>query len=448
MSVPPRAPVEAAAVHAVIAAVWRMESAQLIGGLTRRVGDLGLAEDLAQEALLLALQHWPETGVPDNPGAWLMTAAKNRGLDHFRHVQMRLRKQETVATLSSPDEQADPAESGVGDDTLRLMFIACHPILPVESRVALTLRMLGGLTTSEIARALLQPEPTVAQRIVRAKRTLSAARVLFELPPRAELGERVTALLEVIYLIFNEGYAASRGEDWLRPALCEDALRLGRCLAALMPDHSEIQGLLALMELHASRHPSRVDAKGRPILLLDQDRGAWDQLLIVRGLHGLHRAAELARHSAQPLGPYALQAAISACHARARTAAQTDWQQIVALYDALLDSTQSPVVALNRAVAVSMAEGPQVALLLVEELREEPALKNYRFFHAVRGDLLQRGGHPGEASAAFVQAAALTENAQERALMTERARQCDALLPEPTPSGGSDPSQGEFSCVS
>lgn len=412
----------------VIAAVWRMESAQLIGGLTRRLGDLGMAEDLAQEALLVALERWPETGVPDNPGAWLMATAKNRGLDHARHLQMRQRNHEAVAAVSPGNRDQEPLEGALGDDTLRLMLIACHPILPVESRVALTLKLLGGLTTPEIARALLQPEPTVAQRIVRAKRTLGAARVPFELPQRAELGERIAALLEVIYLIFNEGYAASRGEDWLRPALCEDALRLGRCLAALMPDDSEVHGLLALMELHASRHASRVDMHGQPVLLLDQDRGAWDHLLIARGLSGLHRSAELARQSAQPLGPYALQAAISACHARARTAAQTDWPQIVALYDALLQLTQSPVVALNRAVAVSMADGPAAALELVEELRDDPVLKNYRFLYAVLGDLLQRTGRLQEAGAAFAQAADRSENAQERAILAKRAGQCAAAV--------------------
>lgn len=409
-----------------------MESAKLIGGLARRLGDVGLAEDLAQEALVVALERWPEAGVPDNPGAWLMATAKNRGLDHVRHQQMRQRKHEAMVAPPPLGPEEEPPEGDVGDDTLRLMLIACHPILPRESRVALTLRLLGGLTTEEIARALLQSESTVAQRIVRAKRTLSAARVPFELPRSTELGERVMALLEVIYLIFNEGYAASRGEDWLRPALCEDAMRLGRCVAALLPGESEAHGLLALMELHASRQNSRLDAEGRPILLLDQDRGTWDHLLIARGLTGLHRAAELAKEAGIPLGQYALQAAISACHARARTAAQTDWQQIVALYDALAELTGSPIVALNRAVAVSMAEGPEVALALVEELREDPALQSYRFLYAVWGDLLQRTGRLQEAAAAFDQAAALTENQRERAMMAERARQCVASLPELT----------------
>lgn len=408
-----------------IETVWRMESAKLIGGLARRLGDISLAEDLAQEALLVALQKWPDLGIPDNPGAWLMTTAKNRGLDQLRHRQMRQGKHEMIASETPELPELELPEQGdAGDDMLRLMLIACHPILPAESRVVLTLRLLGGLTTEEIARALLQPEPTVAQRIVRAKRTLSAARVPFALPQNAELQERLAPLLEVIYLIFNEGYAATRGEDWLRPGLCEDALRLGRCLAALMPNESEVHGLVALMELHASRQNSRITADGQPILLLNQDRGRWDLLLIGRGLQALHRAAELARQNTQHLGQYALQAAISACHARARTAAETDWPQIVALYDGLVELTQSPIVALNQAVAVSMADGPAAALVLVQELAQDKALENYRFLHAVLGDLLQRLQRLPQAKAAFEKAATLADNRQERALMLARAEQC------------------------
>jgi RNA polymerase sigma factor (sigma-70 family) len=402
--------------------VWRMESPRLIGGLVRICRDVDLAEDLAQEALLLALEHWPETGIPDNPGAWLMATARNRAIDHLRRNQMLHRKHEAIeeevdrATSAAPPAEAE-LDDDVGDDLLRLILVACHPVLSTEARVALTLRLLGGLTPDEIARAFLVPEPTIAQRIVRAKRTLAEARVPFEVPRGAALSARLPSVLEVVYLIFNEGYAATRGDEWLRVELCQDALRLGRILAQLVPDEAEVHGLVALMELHAARLRARVGPSGEPILLLDQDRGRWDQLLVQRGLSALARAERLAR----PLGPYALQAAITACHARARRADETDWKRIVALYDALVELTQSPVVELNRAVAVSMAFGPAAGLELVDELDEEPALRDYHLLPSVRGDLLAKLGRFDEARVEFERAASMTHNRRERALLEARA---------------------------
>jgi len=409
-----------------IEAVWRIESARLIGGLVRQVRDVGLAEDLAQEALVVALERWPESGIPENPGAWLMATAKNRGLDELRRRQMQERKQ---GVLESPGGAAtDPAEleaaldENVGDDVLRLVLIACHPVLSKEARAALTLRLLGGLSTEEIARAFLVPEPTIAQRIVRAKRTLAEARVPFELPRGDDLSARLPSVLEVVYLIFNEGYAATRGEDWMRLDLCEDALRLGRILAELVPAEAEVHGLVALMELHGSRLRARVGPDGEPILLLEQDRSRWDQLLIRRGLAALARAEALAR----PLGIYALQAAITACHARARTAEATDWRKIVALYDALVELTGSPIVELNRAVAVSMAFGPAAGLELVDALVDEPALRSYHLLPSVRGDLLAKLGRTEEARVAFERAARQAQNGRERALLRARARACES----------------------
>jgi RNA polymerase sigma factor (sigma-70 family) len=400
-----------------IEAVWRIESPRLIGGLVRVVRDVDLAEDLAQEALVSALEHWPETGIPDNPGAWLMATAKNRAIDQLRRHQMVERKHdglEPTATTVQPEPDED-----VGDDLLRLILISCHPVLSTEARVALTLRLLGGLTTDEIARAFLVPEPTIQQRIVRAKRTLAEAKVPFEVPRGEDLAARLPSALEVVYLIFNEGYAATRGDDWIRAELVQDALRLGRILQQLVPDEAEVHGLAALMELHASRMRARVGPSGEPILLLDQDRGRWDQLLVGRGLTALARAESL-KH---PLGPYTLQAAISACHARAHTAAETDWQAIVALYDALVELTGSPIVELNRAVAVSMAFGPAAGLELVDELAEEPALKDYHLLPSVRGDLLAKLGRHDEACREFERAASMTQNTRERALLLARARQ-------------------------
>ena len=409
-------------IHRAIDAVWRIESARLIAGLTRMVGDLGLAEDLAQDALVAALERWPTTGVPDNPGAWLMATAKHRAIDQLRRRTMLDRKHQQLGhELEAQQEAAvgdlDAAlDDHVGDDLLRLMFTACHPVLSTDARVALTLRLLGGLTTPEIARAFLVPEATVAQRIVRAKRTLAEARVPFEVPRGDELAARLSSVLGVIYLVFNEGYSATAGEDWVRPALCEDALRLGRILAGLAPDEPEVHGLVALMEIQASRLRARVGPAGQPVLLLDQDRGRWDQLLIRRGL------AELARAQARgALGPYALQAAIAACHARARTADETDWTRIVALYDALAEVSPSPVVELNRAVAVGMAFGPAAGLELVDELTSEPSLKGYHLLPSVRGDLLAKLGRHPEARAEFERAASLTQNVRERALLLERA---------------------------
>ena len=409
--------------HRAIDAVWRIESARLIAGLARLVGDVGQAEDLAQDALVAALERWPTTGVPDNPGAWLMTTARHRAVDLLRRRSMLDRKHQLLGhELAERQEQEVPAleaalDNPVGDDLLRLIFIACHPILSTDARVALTLRLVGGLTTPEIARAFLVPEPTVAQRIVRAKRTLADAKVTFELPPETELAGRLESVLEVIYLIFNEGYAATAGDDWLRPALCEDALRLGRILAGLAPDVSEVHGLVALMEIQASRARARVGPGGEPILLPDQDRSRWDQLLIRRGLAALARAEELGGMS----GAYAIQAAIAACHARARTAEETDWTRIVALYDALLRLIPSPVVALNRAVAVAMASGPEAGLALVDALADEPALRGYHLLPSVRGELLARLGRDDEARSEFARAAEMTRNNRQRDLLLARA---------------------------
>ena len=408
--------------HRAIDAVWRIESARLIAGLARLVGDVGQAEDLAQDALVAALERWPTTGVPDNPGAWLMTTARHRAVDLLRRRSMLDRKHQLLGhELAERQEQEVPAleaalDNPVGDDLLRLIFIACHPILSTDARVALTLRLVGGLTTPEIARAFLVPEPTVAQRIVRAKRTLADAKVTFELPPETELAGRLESVLEVIYLIFNEGYAATAGDDWLRPALCDDALRLGRILAGLAPDVSEVHGLVALMEIQASRARARVGPGGEPILLPDQDRSRWDQLLIRRGLAALARA-ELGGVS----GAYAIQAAIAACHARARTAEETDWTRIVALYDALLRLIPSPVVALNRAVAVAMASGPEAGLALVDALTDEPALRGYHLLPSVRGELLARLGRDDEARSEFARAAEMTRNNRQRDLLLARA---------------------------
>ncbi len=409
--------------HGAIEAVWRIESARIIAGIARMVGDLGVAEDLAQDALVAALERWPEAGVPENPGAWLMTTAKNRALDSLRRRKLLERKhaelgQEIDDRQDSPEaELAETIDDPVGDDLLGLIFTACHPVLSTEARVALTLRLLGGLTTAEIARAFLVPEPTIAQRIVRAKRALARARVSFEVPRGADLEARLPSVLEVIYLVFNEGYSATAGEDWMRPALCEDALRLGRVLAGLVPEEPEVHGLVALMEIQASRANARVGPAGEPILLLDQNRARWDRLLIRRGLAALARAERL---SGTP-GPYTLQAAIAACHARARTAAETDWQRIAALYFALTQIAPSPVVELNRAVAVGMAFGPAAGLELVDALASEPVLRSYHLLPAVRGDLLEKLGRVAEARAEFERAASLTRNVRERALLMERA---------------------------
>ena len=409
--------------HLAIDAVWRIESARLIAGLARMVGDVGVAEDLAQDALVAALERWPESGVPDNPGAWLMATAKHRAIDLLRRRTRLDRKHEQLGyELEAQQELAVPdldaaIDDHVGDDLLRLMFTACHPILSTEARAALTLRLLGGLTTEEIARAFLAPVATVAQRIVRAKRTLAEAGVPFEVPRGADLTARLSSVLEVVYLIFNEGYAATAGDDWLRPALCEDALRLGRILAELAPQEPEVHGLVALMEIQASRSRARVGPSGEPILLLDQNRGRWDQLLIHRGLAALERAEELGGAN----GPYALQAAIAACHAQARTAAETDWRRIAALYDTLAGIVPSPVVELNRAVAVGMAFGPAAGLELVDGLTSEPSLKSYHLLPAVRGDLLDKLGRFEEARVEFERAASLTQNARERTLLLERA---------------------------
>lgn len=415
--------VDASSMKKRIDAVWRIESAKLIGGLTRLVRDVGLAEDFAQEALLEALEQWPQSGIPDKPGAWLMTTAKNRALDELRRRSMLARKHEEMGLASDVNTQfVAPVEPGedVGDDVLRLMLMACHPVLSSEARVALTLRLLGGLTTEEIARAFLTSEPTIAQRIVRAKRTLTEARVPFDVPQGAELTPRLSSVLEVIYLVFNEGYSATRGDDCLRPGLCEDALRLARIFVHLVPKEAEVHGLVALLEIQHSRHRARVDAAGDPILLMDQDRSKWDFLLIRRGLEALQRAMNLA----QPLGPYTLQASIAACHARATRYEDTDWIRIVALYDALAQITQSPVVELNRAVAMSMAFGPEAGLELVDELRDEPLLQHYHLLPAVRGDLLFKIGRRTEASHEFERAAFLTKNSRERALLLERVKAC------------------------
>ncbi len=407
-----------------VEAVWRIESARLIAGLARMVRDVGLAEDLAQDALVAALRQWPESGVPDNPGAWLMTIGKRRAVDHFRRATMAERKHEELgreleAQTAVPSLDA-AIEDDLGDDLLRLMFIACHPVLSKEARIALTLRLLGGLSTEEIARAFLVPEPTVAQRIVRAKRTLAEARVPFEIPQEADRATRLSSVLEVIYLVFNEGYSATAGGDWVRPALCEDALRLGRILAELAPNEAEVHGLVALMEIQASRLRARIGPGGEPVLLLDQDRARWDQLLIRRGLAALDRAKELSG----ALGPYALQATIAACHARAGTAAETNWVRIAALYDALAQTAPSPVVELNRAVALAMAFGPAAGLELVDELISEPSLEGYHLLPSVRGDLLAKLGRFDEAYRELERAASLTRNARVRELLLKRAAAC------------------------
>jgi RNA polymerase sigma factor (sigma-70 family) len=413
----------------IVEAVWRMESAKIIAKLARMLRDVGLAEELAQDAMVTALEQWPKSGVPSNPGAWLMATAKNRALDQLRRFKLLQRKHQIIAQeaeflateMPAPDEvRADD----VGDDLLRLIFIACHPVLSTEARLALTLRLLGGLTTAEIARAFLLPEPTIAQRIVRAKRALAEARVPFELPQKADLAARLASVLEVIYLIFNEGYAATAGAEWMRPALCEEALRLGRILAELAPDEPEVHGLIALMEIQASRARARVGPSGEPILLLEQDRARWDQLLIRRGLAALERAEGLGG----ALGPYALQAAVAACHARARAPGETDWARIVALYDALAQLAPSPIVDLNRAVAVSMAFGPAAALEIVDVLSGDSRLRSYHLLPSVRGDLLEKLGRFEEARTEFTRAAGLAQNGRERSLLLGRAAACGAHL--------------------
>jgi len=425
--------------HGAIDAVWRIESAKLIAGLTRIVRDVGIAEDLAQEALVAALEQWPQSGVPDNPGAWLMATAKHRAIDLLRRRTLLDRKHEEVGRELEIRQQTTPdleaaldatleAEGGIrtkaqlddDDDLLRLLFIACHPVLSTEARVALTLRLLGGLTTDEIARAFLVSEPTIAQRIVRAKRTLAEKQVPFETPRGHELTARLSSVLEVIYLVFNEGYSATAGDDWMRPALCEDALRLGRILAELMPRQAEVHGLVALMEIQASRSKARVGPSGEPVLLLDQNRAQWDQLLIRRGLAALERAEQLGASR----GFYTLQGAIAACHARARTSEETDWERIVSLYDELARLAPSPVVELNRAVAIGMAYGPAAGLELVDELKQEPALKDYHLLPSVRGDLLNKLGRLEEAGVEFQRAASLTRNSRERELLLQRAAKC------------------------
>ena len=415
-----------AAAERAIAAVWRIESAKIIGTVARMVRDVGIAEELAQDTLVAALEHWPRDGIPDNPGAWLTAAAKNRALDWLRHRQLVARKHEELGRdLEIERDLADAThdeapDDDVGDDVLRLIFTACHPVLSSDAQVALTLRLLGGLSTDEIGRAFLVPEATIAQRIVRAKRTLSAARVPFEVPRAAELAARLASVLAVIYLIFNEGYAATAGDDWMRPTLCHEALRLGRILAELAPHEPEVHGLVALMEIQSSRTAARIGPTGEPILLLDQNRTRWDQLLIRRGFAALERAS--AHGGAH--GPYALQAAIAACHARARTAEDTDWARIAALYDALAALAPSPVVELNRSVAVSMAFGPAAGLAIVDGLANEPSLSRYHLLPTVRGDLLEKLGRHAEACEEFLRAAALTRNAREQALLHDRARGC------------------------
>ncbi|MGE6226672.1 RNA polymerase sigma factor [Paenibacillus chitinolyticus] len=415
--------------HRTIDAIWRIESPKLIAGLTRMVRDVGLAEDLAQDALVIALEKWPVSGIPDNPGAWLMTTAKRRAIDLLRRTKVRDRKYAEMAQSMDlyTEEDLNPTLDGeIGDDLLRLIFMTCHPILSQEARVALTLRLLCGLTTDEIARSFLAAEPTVAQRIVRAKKTLSAAKVPFEVPAGEALKERLTAVLEVIYLMFNEGYSATSGEDWIRPLLCREALRLGRVLAEIAPGEGEVHGLVALMEIQSSRFRTRIGEAGEPVLLLDQNRAQWDRLLIRRGLAALERSRKLGR----PLGPYALQAAIAACHAEAPTAAETDWIRIAALYEALSRAAPSPIVELNRAVAVSMAFGPAFGLQIADELSGEPALKGYHLLPSVRGDLLVKLGRLEEARAEFERAASMTRNARERELLLNRAAQCGAEAAE------------------
>jgi RNA polymerase sigma-70 factor (ECF subfamily) len=422
--------VTATDIHRTIDAVWRIESPRLIAGLTRIVRDVGLAEDLAQDALVAALEQWPESGVPDNPGAWLMATAKHRAMDHFRRNTRLERKHEELGRELGAKEMAVPdldsaLDDNVGDDLLRLLFISCHPVLSTEAQVALTLRLLGGLTTDEIARAFLVPEPTVAQRIVRSKRTLTEKQVPFEVPRGDELVARLSSVLAVIYLIFNEGYSATSGDDWMRPALCEEALRLGRILAELAPQEPEVHGLVALMEIQASRSRARVGPAGEPILLLDQNRAHWDHLLVRRGLASLDRAEKLrAQKQDAARGWYVLQAEIAACHARARTAEETDWPRIATLYVELAQFAPSPVVELNRAVAVAMAFGPAAGLELVDALTAERSLEKYHLLPSVRGDLLKKLGRLNEARTEFERAATLTRNARERDLLMERARAC------------------------
>ncbi|NMO13689.1 RNA polymerase sigma factor [Pyxidicoccus fallax] len=421
--------------HRAIQAVWRIESPRLIAGLARMVRDVGLAEELAQDALVVALEKWPKAGVPDNPGAWLMATAKHRAIDHMRRGKQVERKHEEIGhEMEAKQEAAMPdldamMDDDVGDDLLRLIFTACHPVLSTDARVALTLRLLGGLTTEEIARAYLVPEPTVAQRIVRAKRTLAEAKVPYEVPRGPELAERLSSVLQVIYLIFNEGYSATAGDDWMRPELCQDALRLGRILAELTPREPEVHGLVALMEIQASRARARVSPSGAPILLLEQNRALWDQLLIRRGLVALERALKL---GGAP-GPYVLQAAIAACHARARTAEETDWERIAELYGVLARVAPSPVVELNRAVAVAMAHGPAEGLEIVDALMSEPSLEGYHLLPSVRGDFLFKLGRLGEARAEFERAASLTRNAREKELLLGRAAACGDVAPEVKP---------------
>ena len=413
--------------HRAIEAVWKIEAARLIAGLTRIVRDVGRAEELAQDALVAALEQWPESGIPDNPGAWLMATAKHRAIDFFRRNELIDRKHEELGRELTERENTVPdlaaaMDDNIGDDLLRLVFIACHPVLSTDARVALTLRLLGGLTTDEIARAHLVAEATIAQRIVRAKRTLSEAHVPFEVPRGAEFTARLSSVLQVIYLIFNEGYSATAGDDWLRPALCEEALRLGRILAGLVPKEPEAFGLVALMEIQASRSKARVGPSGEPILLLDQDRGKWDRLLISRGLAALEQVEQLGGMQ----GTYAIQAAIAACHARAATAGDTDWVRIAQLYSDLAEIAPSPVVELNRAVAVGMASGPAAGLQLVDSLLDDPALRGYHLLPSVRGDLLKKLGRFDEARAEFETAASMTRNARERDLLLQRARECGA----------------------
>jgi RNA polymerase sigma factor (sigma-70 family) len=419
--------VETTETHRAIEAVWKIEAARLIAGLTRIVRDVGRAEELAQDALVAALEQWPESGIPDNPGAWLMATAKHRAIDFFRRNELIDRKHEELGRELTERENTVPdlaaaMDDNIGDDLLRLVFIACHPVLSTDARVALTLRLLGGLTTDEIARAHLVAEATIAQRIVRAKRTLSEAHVPFEVPRGAEFTARLSSVLQVIYLIFNEGYSATAGDDWLRPALCEEALRLGRILAGLVPKEPEAFGLVALMEIQASRSKARVGPSGEPILLLDQDRGKWDRLLIGRGLAALEQVEQLGGMQ----GTYAIQAAIAACHARAATAGDTDWARIAQLYSDLAEIAPSPVVELNRAVAVGMASGPAAGLQLVDALLDDPALRGYHLLPSVRGDLLKKLRRFDEARAEFETAASMTRNARERDLLLQRARECGA----------------------
>jgi RNA polymerase sigma factor (sigma-70 family) len=421
--------------HRTLDALWRMESPRLVARIARMTGDVGTAEELAQDVLVAALERWPRDGAPDNPAAWLMAAAKHRAIDHLRQRALHAGKQteygvelQVHGADMAHDRADEHADDDIGDDLLRLVFVACHPLLPLESRVALTLRLLGGLTTAEIARAFLQPEATVAQRIVRAKRTLAEKQVPFEVPRKAALAERLDAVLEVIYLVFNEGYAATAGDDWMRPALCSEALRLGRVLVGLLPQAAEASGLLALMELQASRAKARVAADGSPVLLMAQDRARWDQLQIRRGLRAFARAQALGGAD----GPYALQAAIAACHARAARAEATDWARIASLYAVLAQVQPSPVVELNRAVAVGKAHGPAAALPLVDALRDADALRDYGLLYAVRGDLLEQLGHRDEARDAFTRAASLAANVRDRTLMETRAQACAAAVDDPT----------------